>query len=219
MFRTMTAGLAMSLGLAGSALAAGPMGVTTNFPAPLFAGDPFHDNLLSIGVGVELASPTFVDVFSGADLTFRLLQAFGPREAPVQITELVVDGVGYDIAPQAFSAAGTLLGTQFLQGSFNDLVGFLDADMEADPGNPPPLLWPTGIQVYIRSVDEANLSGIGPFIGDFDTLYFSIGGAALFEVSAAAVPEPGAWALMILGFGLGGTALRRARREGKLLAS
>ena len=206
MFRTMAAGLVASLGLASAAWAAGPMGVTTDFPAPLFAGDPFRDNLLSIGVGVELAAPTFVDVLPGTNLTFRLLEA--RRGGPVEIRELFVDGVTYDLAPQPFSASGTLLGTRFLNGSFNDLVGFRDAEMVADPGNPPPLFWPIGVQVYIRSADEANLSGIGPFIGDFDTLYFSIGGAALFEVSSA-VPEPATWAVMILGFGLAGTALRR----------
>jgi hypothetical protein len=210
MFRTITAGLAVAVGLAGSAMAAGPMAVTTNFPAPLFAGDPFHDNLLSIGVGVELAAPAFVDVFAATNLTFRLLESRAGRTQ--EITEFVVDGVSYDVAPQAFSATGTLLGTQLFSGSFTDSVGFLTAEMEADPGNPPPIFWPDGFQVYIRSADEANLSGIGPFIGDFDTLYFSIGGLALFEVSSAAVPEPSTWMTLILGFGLGGLAVRRSRR-------
>lgn len=39
------------------------------------------------------------------------------------------------------------------------------------------------------------------------------GGAAGLRVDTAAIPEPGAWALMIMGFGLAGGALRRVRRE------
>ena len=216
MFRTMAVGVTAALGLAGSAWAAGPMAVTTNFPAPLFVGDPFHDDLLSIGVGVELASPTFVDVFDASNLTFRLLASEPSRT--VDIRELVVDGVTYSFGPQAFSPAGTLLGTQLFSGSFTGQVGFRDAQMVSDPGNPPPISWPEAFQVYIRSADEANLSGIGPFIGDFDTLYFSIAGVALFEVTTAAVPEPATWAVMVVGFGLGGAALRSRRRKLALAA-
>ena len=73
-------GLVFSLVLAGSALAAGPMAVTTDFPAPLFPGDPFHANLGSIGVGVELASPTSVNVNLPSKLTFRVLESRSTRE-------------------------------------------------------------------------------------------------------------------------------------------
>ena len=39
MFRTMAVGVTAALGLVGSAWAAGPLSVTTDFPAPLFVGD------------------------------------------------------------------------------------------------------------------------------------------------------------------------------------
>lgn len=40
-----------------------------------------------------------------------------------------------------------------------------------------------------------------------------------FAASAgAAVPEPGTWAMMLLGFGAIGGAMRRTRRSGKLIA-
>jgi len=39
-------------------------------------------------------------------------------------------------------------------------------------------------------------------------------GAALDNVSVAAVPEPGTWALMLAGFGLAGFAMRRQRKPG-----
>ena len=209
MVRTMLAGAAVAAALCGTAQAAGPMAVTTDFPTSVFAGDPFKANLAGIGVGVELASPTFVNVFAPADLTFRLLQS-GESASGIEITSLTVDGTTHAFGPQAFSPSGTLLGVHTLSGSFTDLVGFHDA--ASDPESPP-LPWPEAIQVYILTEDEPNLSGIGPFIGNFDTLYFSIAGAALFEVTSASgvVPEPATWALMIGGFALAGGAIRRRR--------
>lgn len=199
-------GLVLSFVMTSTTLAAGPMAVTTNFPAPLFAGDPFHDNLQSIGVGMELASPTGVHVSQPAKLTFRLLESRAPREG-LEIISLTAGGVTYPIAAQSFSATGTFLGTQIFSGPFTGGVGFNDNNFGPDA---PPVSWPDGFRVFIRSNDEGNLTGIGPFIGNFQTLYFSVGDSALFSVSSA-VPEPGQWALMILGFGLAGAALRESR--------
>jgi hypothetical protein len=211
MFRVW-AGVALALGLAGAAQAAGPLSVDTNFPAPVAPSDPFKADLQSIGVGVELASPTFVTVDPGTTLTFRLLQSQASAASGLQITSLVVGADTYAIGPQAFSSPGTLLGAQPFSGSFTGGVGFTDS-LSGDEA--PPLYWPEAFQVYIRSADEGNLSGIGPFIGDFDTLYFSIAGAALFEVTAldSAVPEPGAWTLLLAGFLLSGLAIRARRAE------
>lgn len=204
--RSALGGLALSFVMASAALAAGPMGVTTDFPAPLFPGDPFHDNLQSIGVGVELASPTSVNVNLPANLTFRLLESRAPREG-LEIISLTAGGVTYPISAQGFSPTGTFLGTQLFSGPFTGALGFNDNNFGPDA---PPVPWPDGFRVFIRSADEGNLSGIGPFIGNFNTLYFSVGDSALFSVSSA-VPEPGAWALMIVGFGLAGAALRGSR--------
>lgn len=199
------AGAACAFTIATGAMAAGPMSVTTNFPAALWNGDPFRTELLSIGVGTELASPTLVNVYAPSKLTFSLLESRAP-EGGLQITSLTIDGVAYAFAPQAFSPTGTTLGSQIFSGAFASKVGFNDNIFGPDA---PPVMWPDGIQVYIKSADEDNLSGIGPFIGNFDTLYFSVGNAALFSVTYAAVPEPSAWALMITGFMLTGTMLRR----------
>lgn len=192
-----------------SAFAAGPMSVTTNFPAPLWNADPFYAELTSIGVGVELASPTFVNVSSPSKLTFSLLESRAPRGG-LEITSLTVGGTTYPISAQSFSPGGTVLGTQTFSGSFTGAIGFNDSIFGP---NAPPVTWPDGIQVFIKSSDEDNLSGIGPFIGNFDTLYFSVGNAALFSVTYAAVPEPGTWAVMIVGFMLAGSALRVRRRR------
>jgi hypothetical protein len=199
------AGAACALTIATGALAAGPMSVTTNFPTALWAGDPFRTELLSIGVGTELASPTLANVYAPSKLTFSLLESRAPSGG-LQITSLTVDGTAYAFGPQAFSPPGTVLGSQVFSGAFASKVGFNDNIFGPDA---PPVMWPDGIQVYIKSEDEDNLSGIGPFIGDFNRLYFSIGDAALFSVTYTAVPEPGTWALMITGFMLTGAAARR----------
>jgi len=51
-----------------------------------------------------------------------------------------------------------------------------------------------------------------------DTAYANNGGAFEVTVLAADVPEPGAWALMLAGFGLAGASVRRARRVGVAFA-
>ena len=206
LYRSALCGLAFSFALAGSAWAAGPLAVTTDFPAPLSPGDPFHDNLQSIGVGVELASPTSVNVNVPSKLVFRLLES-RPTRAGLEIISLTVGGATYPIAVQNFSPTGTFLGNQTFSGSFASALGFNDNFFGPDA---PPIPWPDGFRVFIRSSDEGNLSGIGPFIGNFETLYFSVGDAALFSVSSA-VPEPGAWAMMIIGFGGVGVLIRRSR--------
>lgn len=190
------------------ALAAGAFSVTTDFPTG--AGGPYATDLAGIGVTVELASPAQVTVFQPTNLTFRLLESHASRQG-TQITTLVVDGVDYNFGTQAFTAPGALLGSQLFSGAFSDLVGFRDASMPADA---PPIPWPEAFQVYILGVDEPNFTGIGPFIGSVDTLYFDIAGLALFEVTASpgGVPEPATWALMIGGFAVAGARLRRVRR-------
>lgn len=207
MFRSMVVGALIALA-GGAAMAAGPLYVTTAFTSGIQDSDPFKANLASIGVGLDLAPPMQVDVLVPAKLNFRLLESRPRRDA--EVNALVVGGTTYDIAPQAFSAAGTLLGSQLFSGAFSNAIGFRLTNFEPDA---PPVYWPDGFRLYIRSSDAGNLSGIGPSIGHFDTLYFSVDGAALFEVSAAGAPEPASWAVMVLGFGVVGGGLRRRRTQ------
>lgn len=207
MLKTVLAGFAAATVISGTALAAGPLSVTTDFPTSVVPSDPFKADLASIGVGVELASPTFVSVFAPTKLTFRLLESHDATAGP-QITALTVGDQTFNFGPQAFTSPGALLGQVLFSGDFTGQVGFRDATL---PDDAPPYLWPDSFQVYIRTADEPEFTGIGPFIGAVDTLYFSIAGAALFEVTSLGVPEPGTWALMIAGFGLAGVALRRRR--------
>ncbi len=210
MFRTQVAALALAAGfaaLSAPALAAGAFSVTTNFPTGAIG--PYAVDLAGIGVTFELASPAQVTVFQPTNLTFRLLESHATPEG-VRIATLAVDGVNYKVGTQAFTAPGTLLGSQLFSGAFSDLVGFRDITM---PPFEPPLFWPDSFQVYIRGVDQSNFTGIGPYTGNVDTLYFDIAGLALFEVTATpgGVPEPATWALMIGGFAVAGARLRRVR--------
>jgi len=208
LLKSVVAGLALAC--CSPVLAEGPLHVTTDFSAGISPIDNFKANLESIGAGMELAAPTFVTVDPNTELTFRLLES-RTESRGLQINSLVVDGSEYAFGLQAFNPTGTVLGTHILSGSFNDLIGFTDSLSGPDA---PPLFWPEAFQVYINSADADNLTGIGPFIGRFDTLYFSIANAALFQVSVAspAVPEPASWALMISGFAISGAAIRRKRR-------
>lgn len=206
MFRSIVVGIAAAL-MGGAALAEGPLYVTTAFSSGISENDPFKANLESIGVSFALAQPIEVEVLLPTKLNFRLLESRPGRTSSVDT--LHVGETAYDVAPQPFSAAGTLLGSQLFSGAFSEAVGFRLTDFEVDQ---PPVLWPDAFRLYMRSSDADDLEGIGPFIGHFNTLYFSVDDMALFEVSAAAVPEPSAWAMMIVGFGLAGAMVRRGRR-------
>lgn len=56
------------------------------------------------------------------------------------------------------------------------------------------------------------------FILDGDTGFFAAGNVSLVSATVQGVPEPATWALMILGFGGAGAALRRSRRSAPALS-
>ena len=190
--------------LATTANAAGPLQVSTNFPAPLTAVDGYKADLATLGVTFGLASPATVLPSGPQTLEFRLLDSHAERDG-FQVFALNVGASSFAVPLQAFSGAGTLLGTVTTATGFNSLIG----DTDTFGPNPPPFAF-GAYKVYLSDADTAALTGIGPFIGNVDHLYFSIGDRALFEVSVAGgVPEPAAWALMLAGFGLVGLAARR----------
>jgi hypothetical protein len=59
--------------------------------------------------------------------------------------------------------------------------------------------------------------GVGTFtlniLGNPGTSSGSFGGSVAFTAAAAAVPEPGTWAMMLVGFGAIGFSMRRRRRH------
>lgn len=93
--------------------------------------------------------------------------------------------------------------------------------------------WPAGGVITVENNAYIDFQGLeyeyfGGFGGSLDRLLYTGGGdeAELQWVTMAftvtevpsAIPEPGAWALMIAGFGLTGAALRSAKRRGPLAA-
>lgn len=87
--------------------------------------------------------------------------------------------------------------------------------------------------LYDDADGEVNWSGLGTFnFGNTGVLKVQLSNAEFggssekgavnakfwLEKMPSAVPEPGAWALMITGFGLAGTALRRQRRMAMIAA-
>jgi hypothetical protein len=204
LFINLLAGAAWACTLAGPALAAGPLQISTNFPSPVFAGDPYKADLASIGVNSELDHPVTVIPTGAVKLQFRLLESHAQRSG-FQILSLDVGGISFAVPLQSFSASGAVLGTVTSALAFNDLIGVTDT---IGP-EPPPFTWGS-FPVYLTDADTAALTGIGPYVGNVSKLYFNAFDSALFEVNVVTgVPEPMTWSLMILGFGLVGTQLRR----------
>jgi uncharacterized protein (TIGR03118 family) len=150
-----------------------------------------HDDVAGAGHG-------YVDAFN-LDGTFksRLVSLGGAIDSPW----------GLDIAPGGFkSLAGDLLVGNFGDGTisaFNPTTGAF-VDVLRDKNGAPIVegdLW--GL-----------ITGNGGSGGDANKVYFTAGVAdeahGLFG-SIAAVPEPEAWALMLIGLGLMGATLRRRR--------
>jgi hypothetical protein len=61
-----------------------------------------------------------------------------------------------------------------------------------------------------QSIATASLQALGGSIGDVRQIRF--------DAADGAVPEPGTWAMMLLGFGATGVAMRRRRRSDKAIS-
>lgn len=70
-----------------------------------------------------------------------------------------------------------------------------------------------GSNVYVSgiSVGVGSTAGNGYHAFADNVVYTTKSGSTAWNFETAAVPEPGTWALMITGFGLAGTALRRRK--------
>src|SRR4051794_15910782 len=158
MFGKMAAGVALALTTATSAVAAGPLQVSTNFPYPLTAIDPYVADLATLGVTFGLNNPTTVIPSGPTTLEFRLLESHG---GSYQVLSLDLGGVSHAVPLQAFSASGTLLATATTSSSFASFVGITDTFGPEPPG----FIW-GAFPVYLSDADTAALTGIGPFIGN-----------------------------------------------------
>jgi PEP-CTERM motif len=70
----------------------------------------------------------------------------------------------------------------------------------------------TNSQPYIKNSATFNLGAFNGSLGDIGNIRFQYG-TSLDDTHFGAVPEPGTWALMLLGFGGIGMAMRRSRRR------
>lgn len=72
------------------------------------------------------------------------------------------------------------------------------------------------LSVAFDSGDDATINDITPIFGTPDRNSFASDPSALTFGAVSAVPEPASWAMMILGFGLIGGAMRRRKTSVKL---
>jgi hypothetical protein len=200
------AGVALAWAAATSAVAAGPLQISTNFPYPLTSIDPYKADLATLGVTFGLNNPVTVIPTGPTKLTFKLLESHTDT-SNYQVFSLDLGGVSRAVPLQAFSGTGTVLATLTTAQSFDSLIGVTDS---FGP-EPAPFTWGL-FPAYLSDADTAALTGSGPYIGDVSKLYFNTFDHALFEVDVVAdVPEPAAWGLLLAGFGIIGLQLRRRR--------
>jgi hypothetical protein len=192
--------------------------------APAMAGTMVFNIDVTSATGVAGFTPfSFQETFTLQPGTFS---GFGPggdysglatSDGTPQTAALLADAgltgtpltfSGYDL--ETFAALGS---ADFFQSLFVPAVGGYSQSIETDPG------------LFFLTQDEAGLAGMFAQAGaipwyeratgpDFLTVAEYDGTATLVSPSALAsgAPEPAGWALMILGFGGIGAALRRRAR-------
>jgi hypothetical protein len=125
-------------------------------------------------------------------------------------------------AATVFAANGSLLTNL----TFTILTGFTAAEFNLENGSPTSFLvnlTDSGGDTFSQTLSSLNGSNIFNIVAPAGTSYTSAtftstgGGFADFKqlriAAASAVPEAGTWAMMLLGFGAIGMALRRSHRD------
>jgi hypothetical protein len=145
--------------------------------------------------------------------SFRFL--YDPNNTAPYATPRAVQQVNLSIGGQQYNAATTFFETPTFGGALNT-IGF--GDVRQIPGleNTIGSVFAGGSTADFRLV--LGQWG-GPFNQQVNSLVFSVPGedavwrasSISYSVSAAAVPEPGSWAMLLAGFALAGAALRKRR--------
>lgn len=152
-------------------------------------------------------SGAFLGLFNGNLAAGGTL--IGAAYAPIasQALSLVtfdVSGLNYHVAPgQLYSFGLTYVGQSGPAANFRALVGTFAG---ANPPAPPTIL---NYNQYAGGQGYRFLNGGPAVVQPWD-----IGFRTFVDLSAAAVPEPSSWLLMIFGFGLVGATMRTRQRRG-----
>lgn len=199
-----------------SALPIAPAAIeySQNFTTTNPNGTPYAPDV-TLGESVTGVVRTFRQSVSG--------QAAKPDVQPNNLGSFLVIGAGTDAMPMPGSFTVDLTATAPAR-VFSFVLGTLDAfnSVTLNFANSASQTF-TGGQILVGDQNASTAIGSPPASGrvtyDFGTSDFltSITFASTqraFEIDslASAAPEPAAWALMILGFGIVGSALRRRRR-------
>jgi hypothetical protein len=186
----LAAGAAQAVTIPGTAdpfLAGAPAGATVSW----FGGGPFVDT-------AEAESPVSIAVTAGQ--TVNIYDVTGGVSNCTGCTLLGPTGAGgYNLDSAAFTATGfTPLVTSYSNLPINSLIGLFNGPSAAvfEIGNGGSFVVPTGATaLYLAVADGYQWNNN---IGSFSAI--------------AAVPEPATWAMMLVGFGGLGAAMRARRK-------
>jgi PEP-CTERM motif len=207
--------IAIALAVASAPLVAAPAAAATL----LVNGSGQLTGATGVDVGGTLYDVTFVDgtcasVFGGCDSSSDF--QFTTQAAAAAASQALIDQVFLDGPDGNFDT-----NYELTVGCGANIYGYCAALVPYTIGPVPPN------ETYFYAHEAANFGGAGdgvygPFSGStttFDTTdgpYSGGGGVYVWAVFTPSVPEPSTWAMMLLGFGVIGGALRYGRRSAQL---
>lgn len=162
---------------------------------------PGNSDIPELPALTELASNQYyqADIMVPALTTlavYKLRQTNPVNAGQGLINPRLVLGTGsFDLSPQSYDAAGTLLGTVSFSGDFFNSLGITAYDPVSMVEVPTYYAY-LPVSFYIGS--DGSYSGIGPYIGTSNVLYLAGVDDGLYRLQA--VPEPSTWAMVLLGF-------------------
>lgn len=200
-----TAAAQGSLFTGASSAAAGWISTSINFDDTIFGG-AFNDGALgqTAFLKMEATTSASANLQTFGDGTFRQTGLNGYFE---------------------FRTANNGLGTLLLRGDFNDM--WLNGRLGDRSGSTQTVLSFTGLNLTsgvtsLAVLDQDNagfsFSSVNPVLGITSGQLDDFTANNVVGTFSGAVPEPGTWALMILGFGGAGAMLRSRRRSNLLTA-
>lgn len=206
-------GMALAVTFAAPAVAAAPAVISPVFEYAGATADPGGDEPANtIGFSFTLTQPTSVNAlgyWNGSAPGDYLVGIWDSSGTPLNVTSVTIGGPSQSahytftsIAPLLLAAGSYVIGGQYAGGSFPyALTGLTTA-----PG-------------YVYNGIRESEAGSGFTFPTsafpdsqrfFGTQSFALVNFSIVQISA--VPEPATWAMMLLGFGVVGTSIRRRRK-------